>query len=135
LLNTTKTIALEIASAKTHRDSFRVLLFLVECGYRVFPINPACAGEHIAGQLVYASLQEVPEKVDLVDIFRRSEAVQPIVQQAIAIGAGAVWMQLGVINTAAAALAEAAGLAVVMDRCPAIDIPHFKAQGLMTQRC
>jgi predicted CoA-binding protein len=76
-------------------------------------------------------LQDIPEKVDLLDIVRRSDAVQPIVEGSIAIGAGAIWMQRGVINTAAATLAEAAGLQEVMDRCPAIDIPRFKAQGLM----
>jgi len=131
LLSSTQTVALEIASAKMHRDSFRVLSFLVNCGYRLYPVNPACAGERIAGQLVYASLEDIPVKVDLVDIFRRSDAVLPVVERAIAIGADAIWMQLGVMNSAAAALAQSAGLKVVMDRCPAIDIPRFKAQGLM----
>ena len=132
LLTTTQTIALEIASSKAHRDSFQVLHYLLACGYRVFPINPACAGQQICGQQVYAQLQDIPERVDLVDIFRRSGAVRPIVERAIAIGAGAIWMQLGVVNKPAATLAEAAGLPVVMDRCPAIDIPRFKALGLMS---
>lgn len=131
LLRETKTIALKIASPKPHRYSNKVLKFLVEYGYDVYPINPGHAGEKIAGRAVYADLNQVPVAIDLVDIFRRSEDVAPIVSKAIEIGARAIWMQLGIINDAAAAEAETAGLKVVMDRCPAIDIPRLRRLGFM----
>lgn len=131
LLKTTKTIALEIASPKHHRDSNEVLRFLIDQGYEVYPVNPAHAGEKIAGREVYANLNDIPVEIDLVDIFRRSEFVEPIVQRAIDCKAKAIWMQLGVISTEAASQAKAAGMKVVMDRCPVIDIPRFKSLGLM----
>ena len=131
LLRDTQTIALKIASPKPQRDSNKVLKFLVKQGYEVYPINPGHAGEEIAGRRVYADLSEVPVAIDLVDIFRRSEDVAPIVMKAIELGARAIWMQLGIVNEEIAAEAEAAGLKVVMDRCPAIDIPAFQSSGLM----
>ena len=131
LLSETKTIALKIASPKPHRYSNKVLNFLVESGYDVYPINPGHAGEEIAGRTVYADLSQVPVAIDLVDIFRRSEDVAPIVSKAIEIGAKAIWMQLGIIDDLAAARAEVAGLKVVMDRCPAIDLPRLQRLGLM----
>lgn len=131
LLRDTRTIALKIASPKPQRYSNKVLKFLVEHGYEVYPINPGHAGEEIAGRRVYADLNEVPVAIDLVDIFRRSEDVAPIVRKAIELGVRAIWMQLGIINEQVAAEAEAAGLKVVMDRCPAIDIPAFRSSGLM----
>ena len=117
----TKTIALVGASAKPDRPSYTVMAFLRRSGYRVYPVNPGLAGQQLQGQTVYATLGDIEGPVDMVDIFRRSEAVEPIVEQAIAIGAKAIWMQLGVVNDRAATIAEQAGLTVVMDRCPAIE--------------
>jgi predicted CoA-binding protein len=99
--------------------------FLQTHGYRVFPVNPQLAGQEIHGERVYGALSEIEEPIDMVDIFRRPQAAGEAVDEAIAIGAKSVWLQLGVINEEAAKRAEAAGLEVVMDRCPAIDIPRF----------
>ncbi|MBM97328.1 MAG: CoA-binding protein [Oceanospirillaceae bacterium] len=125
VLEQTRTIALIGASAKPERPSYRVLQFLLDKGYRVFPVNPGQAGTEILGQIVYASLGDIPKPVDMVEIFRRSEDVGPIVEQAIASGAKTVWMQLGVINQQAADTATAAGLTVIMDHCPAIEYPRL----------
>lgn len=122
LLASVKTIALVGASPRAHRDSYRCMASLLDHGYRVFPVNPRQAGEQILGQHCYSSLAEIPLPVDMVDIFRSAEAALPVTEQAIAIGAKVVWMQLGIINLAAAELAEAAGLQVVMDRCPKIEL-------------
>lgn len=124
LLEQTRSIALVGASANPERPSHRVMGKLIAHGYRVIPVNPGLAGQELLGQRVVASLAEAGP-VDLVDIFRRSEDAGQVVDEAIATGARAVWMQLGVINPEAAARAEAAGLAVVMDRCPAIEIPRL----------
>jgi predicted CoA-binding protein len=99
--------------------------FLQDHGYRVFPVNPQITGEHIHGEFVWRELAQIGEPIDIVDIFRRSEMAGEAVDQAIFAGAKAVWMQLGVINEDAAARAEAAGLKVVMDRCPKIDIARL----------
>ena len=125
LLTHTRTIALVGASDRPDRPSYRVMKFLQDHGYRVFPVNPQITGEHVHGEFVFRELAQLGDPIDIVDIFRRSEAAGDAVDQAIAIGAKAVWMQLGVVNEAAATRAEAAGLAVVMDRCPAIEIPRL----------
>jgi len=125
LLSRTRFVALVGASDRPDRPSHRVMRFLQTHGYRVFPVNPQLAGGEIHGERVYASLAEIEEPIDMVDIFRRPQAAGAAVDEAIAIGAKSVWLQLGVINHEAAARAEAAGLEVVMDRCPAIDIPRL----------
>jgi uncharacterized protein len=125
LLRSTRTIALVGASDRPSRPSHGVMRTLQMHGYRVFPINPQITGEHIHGEYVWRELSQIGEPIDLVDIFRRPEAAGEAVDEAIAAGAKAVWMQLGVINEAAAQRAEAAGLKVVMDRCPAIEIPRL----------
>ena len=99
--------------------------YLQSQGYRTIPVNPFAAGDTILGERCYASLAEIAESIDMVDIFRRSEFAGAAVDAAIAVGARAVWMQLGVLDAAAAARAEVKGLKVVMDRCPAIEIPRL----------
>lgn len=126
LLRDTRTIALVGASDRPGRPSYGVMATLQAHGYRVFPINPQITGEHVHGEYVWRELSQIGEAIDLVDIFRRPEAAGEAVDEAIAVGAKAVWIQLGVINEAAAARAEAAGLKVVMDRCPAIEIPRLR---------
>ncbi|WP_340266213.1 CoA-binding protein [Sphingobium mellinum] len=125
LLRQTRTIALVGISDRPNRPSYGVMRFLQGHGYRVLPVNPQIAGEHVHGEFVWARLADIGVPIDMVDIFRRSDAAGDAVDEAIAIGAKAVWMQLGVINDAAAARAEAVGLKVVMDRCPAIEIPRL----------
>jgi predicted CoA-binding protein len=125
LLSGTRTIALVGASDRPDRASYRVMKFLQDQGYRVLPVNPQITGEHVHGEYVWRELAQIGEPIDMVDIFRRSEAAGEAVDDAIKAGAKAVWMQLGVINPEAATRAEAAGLKVVMDRCPAIDIPRL----------
>jgi predicted CoA-binding protein len=115
LLRSTRTIAVVGLSEKPDRASHYVAAYLQRQGYRVIPVNPAL--KEVLGEKSYATLQDIPEPVDLVDIFRQPDAVPEIVDAAIAIGAKAVWMQEGIVHNAAAAKARAAGLAVVMDRC------------------
>lgn len=121
LLSETRTVAMVGASNDPTRPSHGVMRFLQQQGYRVFPVNPVIAGQQVHGEVVRASLDEIDVPVDLVDIFRRSDAAGEAVDAAIAIGAKAVWMQIGVIDAAAAARAEAAGMKVVMNRCPKIE--------------
>ncbi len=125
LLQEARTIALVGASDRPDRPSYGVMKRLQDHGYRVIPVNPQITGEHVHGEFVFRELGQLGDPIDIVDIFRRSDAVGPIVDEAIAIGAKAVWMQLGVVNEEAAARAEAAGLKVVMNRCPAIELPRL----------
>jgi predicted CoA-binding protein len=125
LLEGARTIALVGASDRPDRPSYRVMAMLQEHGYRVIPVNPQITGEHLHGEFVFRELAQIGEPIDIVDIFRRPIPAGEAVDEAIAVGSKAVWMQLGVINEDAAARAEAAGLKVVMDRCPAIEIPRL----------
>ncbi len=124
ILRQTRRIALVGASARPERPSNRVMLFLLDHGYDVVPVNPGLAGQALHGQRVVASLDEAGP-LDLVDIFRRPADVPPVVAAAIRLRARTVWMQLGIVELASAALARQAGLAVVMDRCPAIEWPRL----------
>src|ERR1044071_1834402 len=125
LLSSARTIAVVGASDRANRPSYGVMRFLQAHGYRVLPVNPQITGEHVLGEFVGRDLSQIGIPIDIVDIFRRPEAAGDAVGQAILAGAKAVWMQLGVINEEAAARAEAAGLKVVMNRCPAIEIPRL----------
>jgi predicted CoA-binding protein len=122
LLTSARTIAVVGASDRPSRPSYGVMGILQDHGYRVLPVNPQITGEHVHGEFVWRELAQIGPPIDIVDIFRRPEAAGDAVDQAIFVGAKAVWMQIGVINEEAAERAEAAGLKVVMDRCPAIEI-------------
>ena len=125
LLSKTRTIALVGASDRPDRPSYGVMAYLQGRGYRVIPVNPQITGEHVHGEYVWRELSQIGEPIDMVDIFRRPQAAGEAVDEAIAAGAKSVWLQIGVINEDAAARAEAAGLKVVMNRCPKIDIPRL----------
>ena len=130
ILNTVKTIAMVGISPKDNRPSFFAFKYLQGRGYRMIPVNPGQAGEKILGEKVYATLAEIPEPVDMVDIFRSSEHVLAIVQEALALKQKpqVIWMQLTVRNAEAAALAEQAGLKVVMNRCPKIEYGRLSSE-------
>jgi predicted CoA-binding protein len=133
ILTETKTIALVGASNKPQRPSNGVMRFLQSRGYRFIPVNPGLAGQSLNGELVYASLKDIPQdkvgRIDMVDIFRNSEdAAKPAIE-AIEVGARFVWMQLGVVNEPAAAKVREAGLEIVMDHCPAIEYPRLMGGG------
>ena len=123
LFETVRTIAVVGCSPKPERPGHYVAKYLQDLGYRVIPVNPGQT--EILGEKCYASLRDIPEPVDLVDCFRRAEDIPPVVEDAIAIGAKFIWMQLGIVNEAAAQRAMAAGIEVVMDRCPKIDYPRL----------
>jgi predicted CoA-binding protein len=131
ILTSVRTIAIVGASPRPNRPSHRVMHFLQRHGYRAIPVNPFAAGSDILGERVYANLAEIGEAIDMVDIFRRSELAGAAVNDAIAIDAKVIWMQLDVRDDEAALRAEARGLKVVMDRCPAIEIPRL---GLLVRR-
>jgi uncharacterized protein len=125
ILTSVRTIAVVGASPRRERPSHRVMAYLQRRGYRTIPVNPNAAGSTINGETVYRRLADIAEPIDMVDVFRRSEAAGEAVDEAIAIGAKVIWMQLGVRDDAAATRAEARGLKVVMNRCPAIEIPRL----------
>ncbi|WP_375397977.1 CoA-binding protein [uncultured Sphingomonas sp.] len=131
LLNRSRTVAMVGASDRPDRPSYRVMKVMQDHGYRVIPVNPQITGEHVHGEYVFRDLAQIGEPIDIVDIFRRPQMAGEAVDAAIAAGAKAVWMQLGVINEAAAARAEAAGLLVVMDRCPAIELRRLSVTPIM----
>ena len=124
ILAESRTVAVVGLSPKPERPSHQVALYLQETGYRIIPVNPSCA--EALGEVSYPDLRSVPVPIDIVDIFRRSEDVEPIVSEAIAVGAKLVWMQQGVVNEAAAKIAEEAGLHVVMDRCLKIELERLR---------
>jgi predicted CoA-binding protein len=124
LLTESKVIAVVGASTDPFRPSFGIMGYLKRNGYRVLPVNPHELGQFVHGEPFYASLAEVPEKVDLVNVFRRSDALEELVEEAIAVGVPALWMQLGVYNEHARATAQAAGITVVMGRC--ISVEHAR---------
>ncbi len=125
VLESVKTIALVGASEKVTRPSYGVMAYLLQQGYQVIPVSPKLAGQTLLGQQVYAELSDIPQSVDMVDVFRQPEAAYDIAKQAVTIGAKVLWLQIGVINEQAAVLAKEAGLTVVMDRCPKIEIPRL----------
>ena len=128
ILREVKVIALVGASANWNRPSFFAMKYLQQKGYRVIPVNPGVAGKEILGEEVYAKLADIPVKVDMVDVFRRSEECVPYAEQAVEIGAKVLWLQLGIRNDEAAVLAEKAGLKVVMNRCPKIEYARLQGE-------
>ena len=130
ILNTVKTIAMVGASEKENRPSYFAFKYLLERGYHMIPVNPARAGQAMLGQKIYAKLADIPEPIDMVDIFRASQYVPAIVREALALTPRpqVIWMQLGVRNDEAAALAEANGLKVVMNRCPKIEYGRLSSE-------
>ena len=130
ILNTVKTIAMVGASAKDNRPSYFAFKYLMERGYNMIPINPGLAGKQLLGKTIYARLSEVPEPIDMIDIFRAAKYAIPVVQEALTLKVKprVIWMQLTVRNDEAAALAEANGMKVVMDRCPKIEYGRLSSE-------
>ena len=134
LLLQVKRIALVGASAKPERPSHRVMQFLLDEGYEVLPINPGLAGQRLLGQTVYASLAHLPTSVNMADIFRAAASLPKVTQDVVAAGIPAMWTQLGVVHSEAEQTALDAGLELVVDRCPAIEIPRLRDAGLLPAR-
>jgi len=131
LLVQVKRIALVGASAKPERPSHRVMQFLLDEGYEVLPVNPGLAGQSLLGQTVYASLADLPTSVDMADIFRDAASLPEATKDVVAAGIPAIWTQLGVVHTEAERTGLDAGLQLVVDRCPAIEIPRLRDAGLL----
>ena len=131
VLASVSTVAVVGASNRPERPSYEVMQYLIAEGYQVFPVNPALAGQQILGCTVVDTLEKVTTSIDMVDVFRRSEFLPEIVQQALALGIGTLWTQLGIVDLAAARTAEQGGIEVIMDRCPAIEGPRLRALGLL----
>ena len=131
LLEQVKRIALVGASAKPERPSHRGMQFLLDEGYEVLPINPGLAGQRLLGQQVHASLADLPTSVDMADIFRDAASLPEVTQEVVFAGIPAMWTQLGVVHSEAEQTAVDAGLQVVVDRCPAIEIPRLRDAGLL----
>ena len=134
LLLQVKRIALVGASAKPERPSHRVMQFLLDEGYEVLPINPGLAGQKLLGQQVHASLADLSTSVDMADIFRDAASLPEVTQDVLAAGIPAIWTQLRVVHSEAEHTAVGAGLQVVVDRCPAIEIPRLRDAGLLPGR-
>jgi len=130
ILNTVKTIAMVGISPKDNRPSYFAFKYLLERGYRMIPVNPGQAGNEILGQKVYAKLSDIPDPIDMVDVFRASKFAPAVVEEALALNPkpAVIWMQLGIRNDEAAAKAEAAGLKVVMNRCPKIEYGRLSSE-------
>ena len=129
ILKSVRTIAMVGASANPARASFIVMKYLQRKGFRIIPVNPGLEGQMLLGEKIYAALSDIPDKIDMVEIFRNAEAAGPLTDDAIRIGAKVVWMQLGVVNQAAAERAEQAGLKVIMNRCPKIEYSRLSGEG------
>ena len=134
LLAQTQLIALVGVSAKAERPSHQVMRFLLDEGYEVLPINPGLAGQNLLGQTVYASLADLPTSVDMADIFRDAASLPKVTQDVVDAGIPAMWTQLGVVHSEAERTGAAAGLQMVIDRCPAIEIPRLRDAGLLPAR-
>jgi uncharacterized protein len=132
ILRSVKTIAMVGASGNDIRPSYFAMMYLLNKGYKIIPVNPGMAGKEILGQKVYASLKDVPAPVDMVDIFREAKYAPEIAREAVAekdqLGVKILWMQLGVVSEEAKTLAEGAGLTVIMDRCPKIEYGRFSGE-------
>lgn len=128
ILRDTNVIAMVGASTNWNRPSYFAMKYLQTKGFRIIPVNPRAAGEELLGETVYASLKDIPEPIEMVDIFQRADRVPPVVDEAIEIGAKIIWMQLTVRHDEAAKKAEAAGLTVIMDRCPKIEFGRLSGE-------
>jgi predicted CoA-binding protein len=127
IFQTVRTIAIVGASNNPQRASYGVMEYLLQQGYQCFPVNPALVGQQLLGQTVYADLSHIPQVPDMVDIFRHSDAAGEIADQSVELGVKVIWMQLGVRHDAAAQRAQQAGVTMIMDRCPKIEIPRLAA--------
>lgn len=131
ILEKSKTVAVVGLSAKPHRDSYRVAEYMQNMGYRVIPVNPSLR-QDVLGEKPYPDLASVPDKIDIVNIFRKSQDVPPVVEDALPVKPGCIWMQVGIVNNEAAAMADEKGMDVVMDRCIMVDHKRLLGKGSFT---